>query len=64
MDCAFCPDKIEAGEQADVFREVRSWVSGPKLDGPVLREQTGRVAHKRCVDKLIDGQAPDQETLV
>lgn len=64
MDCAFCPNKIEAGDESELFREVRSWVHGPKLDGPVLREQTGRVAHKACVEKLMDGQAPDQETLL
>lgn len=63
MDCTFCPDPVdETGE--DVYREARSWVTGPKLDHPVLREQTGRVAHGDCIRKLIQGQAPDQEPMI
>jgi hypothetical protein len=38
-------------------------VNGPKLDGPKLREQTGKLAHKSCIDLLVAGQAPDQERL-
>lgn len=46
-----------------IYREVRSWVTGPKLQGPVLREQTGRIAHASCIRKLIDGEAPDQQPI-
>lgn len=63
MDCAFCPREIDPDGE-DIYREVQSWVHGPKLDGPVLREQTGRIAHGDCIRKLIEGQAPDQEMLI
>lgn len=62
LRCAFC-DKRANPDDPDLYREVLSWVHGPKLDGPVLRERTGKVAHKDCVDKLRAGQAPDQEEL-
>jgi hypothetical protein len=45
------------------YVEVGSWVNGPKLDGPKLRVQTGRVAHKSCIDATIAGQAVDQPEL-
>lgn len=60
--CAFCPEPVSDDDQ-DAYREVVSWVHGPKLDGPKLREQTGRVAHKHCIDNLVAGQAPDQPEL-
>lgn len=62
MDCAYCPDQISPDDE-DAYREVVSWVNGPKLDGPVLREQTGRRAHKKCIEMLIAGQSPEQESL-
>lgn len=61
--CAFCPDTLDL-DDPDIYREVRSWVHGPKLDGPKLREQTGRVAHKKCINKIVAGQSPDQEPLI
>jgi hypothetical protein len=61
--CAFCSNRLDL-DDPDNYREVISWVHGPKLDGPVLREQTGRMAHKDCIDKLRQGQAPDQEKLL
>lgn len=60
--CAFCFDPVNT-EDEENYREVSSWVNGPKLDGPKLREQTGRVAHKLCVEHLVAGQAPDQPEL-
>lgn len=62
MQCAFCEKQVDL-DNTDNYREVTSWVTGPKLDGPVLREQTGRVAHQKCVDNLVHGQAPDQPEL-
>jgi hypothetical protein len=60
--CAFCFQPVDQ-DDTDNYHEVASWVNGPKLDGPKLRQQTGAVAHKSCVDKLVQGQAPDQEGL-
>jgi len=62
-NCAFCHKPVEADDPT-VHREVISWVSGPKLDSPVLREQTGRLACESCIHKLKLGQAVDQEPLI
>lgn len=64
--CSLCFLNLTSDEVDDseaVYREVTSWVHGPKLQGPVLRHQTGRLAHKVCIEKQIEGQAVDQETL-
>ena len=61
-ECHVCGQQVDVDDHEN-YREVRSWVNGPKLDGPVLREQTGQYAHKACIMKLINGQAPDQEEL-
>ncbi len=60
--CWFCL-KLADETDPDTYKQVASWVNGPKLDGPVMREQTGLVAHKKCVDNLVHGQAPDQPEL-
>ena len=60
--CHFCAGAVSDDDET-AYREVTSWVHGPKLDGPVLREQTGRVAHKACIDKVAHGQAADQPEL-
>lgn len=60
--CWFCLEGVTL-DDPETYRQVTSWVNGPKLDGPVLREQSGLVAHKKCVDNLIAGQAPDQPEL-
>lgn len=61
-ECAFCPEQVDTDDEAN-YVEVTSWVNGPKLDGPKLRQQTGRVAHQRCIDNMVHGQAPDQPDL-
>jgi hypothetical protein len=63
MDCPFCSREVDP-DDPDNYQEATSWVTGPKLDHPVLRERSGRVAHKACIEKLVDGQAPDQETII
>jgi hypothetical protein len=60
--CRFCLNGLNP-DDVDTYHEVKSWVSGPKLDGPKLREQTGNYAHKSCIDLLVAGQAPDQDRL-
>lgn len=64
--CPMCWKEFDLNELDNpelIYREVVSWVTGPKLQSPVLRGQTGRIAHKTCIDKLLEGQSPDQEAL-
>lgn len=61
--CAFCLNEVDRDDPTNYY-EVVSWVHGPKLDGPVLREKTGRVGHEECIKKMKEGQAPDQEALL
>jgi hypothetical protein len=63
--CHFCGELIgsDFDDPDSIYREVSSWVTGPKLQSPVLRTQTGHIAHVECVRKLLDGEAPDQEEL-
>lgn len=62
-DCAFqCGNPVNRWDQS-TEHEVTVWVSGPKKDGAKLRRETGRVAHKGCVHKAMQGQAPDQTEL-
>jgi len=64
--CDFCGVDLTAQELDDPdlnYREVHSWVTGRKSQSPVLRQQTGRLAHVACVKKLIDGEAPDQQAI-
>lgn len=60
--CEFCFKPVN-DDDPDMMREVTSWVSGPKLDHPVMREQTGRIAHGECVRMVINGVAPGTEPL-
>ena len=62
MICTFCPEVVDTDDDAN-YVEVTSWVNGPKLDGPKLRTQSGRVAHQRCIDNLVRGQSVDQPDL-
>lgn len=64
--CSFCYLEITPAQLDDpdtIYREVASWVTGPKLQSPVLRSQTGRIAHADCVKKMVEGQAPDQDRI-
>lgn len=61
--CWFCNKYVDQSDPDKIYREVTSWVTGPKLQSPVLREQSGRVAHKECVENQVAGQAADQPTL-
>lgn len=60
--CTFCGHRADSDDPS-TYHQVVSWVHGPKLDGPVLREQTGKIAHEVCVQHQIAGQAPDQPEL-
>lgn len=64
--CYFCEERFTVEELDDpdaIYRQVTSWVHGKKLQSPVLREQTGMVAHKACIEKIVNGQSADQESL-
>lgn len=64
--CPFCMKGFTVNEIKDpdaTYREVSSWVTGPKSDSPVMRDSTGRRAHTDCIKRLQDGIAPDQEKL-
>ena len=64
--CPMCLEVLtpEVKDDPDAtYHEVVSWVTGPKLQSPVLRAQTGRIAHKTCIDKVLNGQSPDQEAI-
>lgn len=61
--CAVCGLDVDV-DDPETYHEVKSWVNGPKLDGPKMREQTGEMAHKKCIDLMVAGQAPDQPTLL
>lgn len=58
-DCDFCENPVNT-DDSDNYVQVSSWVNGPKLDGPKLRMQTGKVAHKQCIRMQEAGQAVDQ----
>ena len=61
-DCYFCGKPVDEDDPR-TYHEVKSWVNGPKLDGPKLRNQTGRIAHEHCVLNQVSGQAADQPEL-
>lgn len=62
MTCPFCGNPVQS-DDPDTWKEVSSWVGGPKKDSSTLRKDTGRYAHGACIHKLKLGQAPDQEDI-
>lgn len=58
--CQFCGNPVDT-DDTDNYVEVKSWVNGPKLDGPKLRRQTGSVAHMTCVNMIEAGQDPETQ---
>ena len=46
------------------WKEVSGFVGGPKKDSMRLRADTGRYAHDACVQKVQEGQAVDQPSLL
>jgi len=61
--CPFCSLPVDRENPDEFYREVVAWATGPKVQSPVLREQTGRLAHATCIQKQIAGQAVDQPDL-
>lgn len=60
--CWFCQKDVNT-DDVNTYRQVTSWVNGPKLDGPKLRIQRPRFAHPKCIENVVAGQAADQPEL-
>lgn len=66
LQCEVCGEGFTADELDDAdstYVKVESWVTGVKLHSPVLRRQTGDRAHKRCIEKLLNGNSPDEQPI-
>jgi hypothetical protein len=61
--CPFDEVYITDEQFDEAYREMTSWVHGPKRDGSTFRNYTGRMAHKECVERAAAGIAPDQKSL-
>lgn len=64
--CPFCFKGFTVEEAKDpdmTYREVTSWVTGHKSQSPVMRETSGRTAHKACIEKLVAGIGVDTEPI-
>lgn len=60
--CPFCPNPVNPHDLG-TYKLVEGWVKVKSGDSMVLRRDTGNYAHEACVNKLREGQAPDQESL-
>lgn len=62
LECPLCGNQVDPFNKT-AWKEVRGWVGGPKKDHMRLREDTGRFAHGECVQKVLEGQSPDQPSM-
>lgn len=60
--CGLCGNPLDKDDPTN-WKQVVGWVGGPKKDHMRLREDTGLLAHDTCVQKLAQGQAPDQPSI-
>ena len=60
--CPLCKRAVDPHDP-DTWKEITSWVGGPKKDSPKLRKDTGRYAHSHCVIGVQEGHAPEQAGL-
>lgn len=63
MMCVLCDQPIEPATENDAWKQVVGFVGGPKKDSMRLREDTGSFAHDDCIERIMNGQAPDQEEI-
>lgn len=64
IECALeCGQPITPEQQEEAYIEQTVYVHGPKKNGACLAADTGRKAHKECVEKALAGIAPDMEPL-
>ncbi len=61
-DCVACDLPVDL-DADDTHYETTVWVKGPKRDGAVLREYTGRFMHGECVIMITNGVAPGTEPM-
>ena len=61
--CALGCGRVVNIDSPDSWKQVIGYVGGLKKDSMRLREDTGNFAHGDCVQRIMDGQAPDQESL-
>lgn len=47
-DCLFCEKSVIHADESTYF-EVTTWVRGSSRDSAILRDYSGRVAHRECV---------------
>lgn len=63
-ECPFGDGYITDEQFESAYREMTSWVHGPKSDGSTFRNYTGRMAHKECIEKAAAGIPGDQQMLL
>jgi hypothetical protein len=60
--CFFCGNPVNPFDLG-TWKQISSWVKGPKANGACLSENTDLYAHDPCVRKAKSGQPPEQGTL-
>lgn len=60
--CPLCKLKVDKNDPT-TWKQVVGWVGGPRKDSMRLRQDTGKYAHDKCVEKVQRGQAIDQPDL-
>jgi len=60
--CDLCGGPCNPYDESS-YKQVAGWVHGKKSDSMTLREETGKVAHEKCILKAKAGIAPDDADL-
>lgn len=60
--CVYGGEPINPHDEG-VYKKVSGWVTGPKADSMILREDVGEYACRTCINRLKLGQAADQPDL-
>lgn len=58
IQCTLCPRTVTKSELTDAYTEQTVLVHGPKKNGAKLAQDTGRYAHKECVDQALADVLP------
>lgn len=62
MRCEFCDEPVLNGG-VGTYYEITGWEQVREHGGAnkiALRQRTGKVAHKFCMDERLAGRSPDQ----
>lgn len=62
-ECVLCHNDVTPDQIEDAFIEQTVFVHGPKKNGATLAQDTGRHAHKECVEKAQAGIPADMPSL-